>query len=144
MENLKWKENKIRRNKFLLFMVLFLAIIVASCYGVSKKEPVYETYTLIACYKQYQGSEKRGFSQYHYCDFKSEKSEEIREVLYKPYAYDEMLKYQKGTKVNLENYSPKNIWISINLVLVAIFGVTVLTILVVSGTEGKWCWEEGE
>lgn len=141
MENLKWKEHKIIRNRFLLGLLLFISIIIVSCYSLSNKVPVYESYSLVACYKQLEGSEKGIMTQKHYCDFENNETHSIREVLYKPYTYDDMNNHKRGTKFNLEDHTGKNIWAGFNILMIIILTIVCVYSLIDSGLEGSWHWQ---
>lgn len=138
----KWRNKNIARNWCVYPFVLGIVVIFISCYTLSKKDDIYTDYILVGCYKQMEGSNKRGFIERHYCDFKKVDSDSIFTQLYKPYTYDTMIKHETGTLFTLVDHEQNYYWIIINFIFITLYAIGFITFLLISALEGKFLWDE--
>lgn len=138
----KWRNKDIVRNWCVYPFVLGIVIMIISCYTLSKKNDTYADYQLVGCYKQMEGSNKRGFIERHYCDFQKLSSDSVFTQLYKPYTYNVMAKHKVGTLFTLVDHEQNYYWIIVNFIFITLHIGWFITFLLCSAIEGKFIWDE--
>ena len=139
---IRWRNKNIVRNWIIYPVVLCAAIILISCYTLHIKEDAYTDYKLVGCYKQMEGSEKRGFVEKHYCDFQKLDTGSMFTETYKPYAYSDMTKYKDGVVFRLVDHEQNKFWLIFNGILICLWLWLVISFMIGSAIEQKFPWED--